>query len=419
MDTVSNLSQMSHISKFDLENYNPELSFQINLDKASTNTQNNKNYDIDVLSNDIRSLLTNELSESVMNLTRCFIYLAATNHPVSCPKCNNFACKKCFEDYFGEKTLKNCPLCKQGIRKKDLKRNKTVREIEKILYNEDSKTKKIKELTKLVNEKKKIWENQESYLNYLINKLLKYEDNIKEYKKEYDAFFSSWKSIIDKIFEQFETKIREILDLLLKYNQKYNNDLKSSIIRINQIKEKNKVSNNDISSLVNEILIMERNHFNEERKKQLKDDGTVPKFSIEGIIKRSSAFFIMPMVIMPNISNYSITFTNITTKDINKGTIKKKDYNVHIGYYQIEYIFEEGKYLGLCQFYIKNDRNISFFVTQKKKIESKYFEIIPMKLVSDSHHNIFEAKIDFEELKEDKNLNINIETKIQIFSVLA
>ena len=42
-----------------------------------------------------------------------------------------------------------------------------------------------------------------------------------------------------------------------------------------------------------------------------------------------------------------------------------------------------------------------------------------MKLVSDSHHNIFEAKIDFEELKEDKNLNISIETKIQIFSVLA
>ena len=293
MDTVSNFSQMSHISKFDLENYNPELSFQINLDKTSTNTQNNKNYDIDILSNDIKSLLKNDLSESVMNLTQCFICLSPTNHPLSCPKCNNFACKKCFEDYFGEDNLKKCPLCKQEIKKKDLKRNKTIREIEKILNNEDSKTKKIKELTKLVNEKKKIWENQEGYLNYLIHKLLKYQDNIREYKKEYDSFFSSWKSIIDKVFEQFERKIKEILDLLIKYNLKYNNDLKSSIIRYNQMKEKSKVSNKDINSLVNEILIMERNHFNEESKKRSKNDDTIPNFSIEGIIKRSSAFFIM------------------------------------------------------------------------------------------------------------------------------
>ena len=125
------------------------------------------------------------------------------------------------------------------------------------------------------------------------------------------------------------------------------------------------------------------------------------------------------MVIIPNISTYNITFTDITTKDINKGIIKKKDYNVHIGYYQIEYIFEEGKYSALCKLYIKNDRNISFFVTQKKIIESKYFEIIPMKLFSDLNHNIYEANIDFEELKEDQNLKINLETKIQIFSVIA
>ena len=42
-----------------------------------------------------------------------------------------------------------------------------------------------------------------------------------------------------------------------------------------------------------------------------------------------------------------------------------------------------------------------------------------MKLVSDFNHNIYEANIDFEELKEDQNLKINLETKIQIFSVIA
>ena len=36
-----------------------------------------------------------KMSESVLNLTRCFICLCPALDPLKCPECNNFACKKC------------------------------------------------------------------------------------------------------------------------------------------------------------------------------------------------------------------------------------------------------------------------------------------------------------------------------------
>ena len=237
MDTTS---QMTQVSKYNLDNFNPEMSFQINLSNIDCNNKDKNSFFIDTLSSDLKSFLKSDLSESVMNLTQCCICLSPAVNPLSCPRCNNFACKKCLDSYFGNEEFKQCPLCKQEIGKSELKKNKTIREIEKIIYKEDSKKNKIKELSKLVNEKKKIWENKEHYLNGLINKVLKYQEYLKEYRKKYEAFFLSWKKKIEKIFEEFENKVKELIDLLLKYNQKYNNDLKNPLIRCNKIKEKNK-----------------------------------------------------------------------------------------------------------------------------------------------------------------------------------
>lgn len=423
MDFTSNFSQMTQVTRLDLDDYNPEVSFQIYLDDdKSQNNKDNKNLDLDLLSNDLRSLLKNDLSDSIMNLTQCFICLSQAKFPVSCPKCNNFACKTCFKNYFGDEESKQCPLCKQYIQKSKLKKNKTIREIEKILYKEDSKTNKINKLSKLIEEKKNIWENQESYLNHIINKILKYQDNLKEYKNKYELYFISWKKIIDNIFEQFEKKITDLLDLLIKYNRKYNNDFKNSILRYNQLKEKNKISNNDINSLVNEIISMERNHFNQESKIKNIDGQnikTIPSNIIDGIIQKSKAFFITPIFIIPNISNYNIETLYIGKKELNKGNIKIKNYNVHVGYYQIEYIFKDDKYSALCKLYIKNDRKVSFFVIQKKVIDNKSYELISMKDSSDSTHYIYETMVDFNEIKEDSNIVIRFETKVQIFSVIA
>ena len=42
-----------------------------------------------------------------------------------------------------------------------------------------------------------------------------------------------------------------------------------------------------------------------------------------------------------------------------------------------------------------------------------------MKDSSDSTHYIYETMVDFNEIKEDSNIVIRFETKVQIFSVIA
>ena len=418
MDSISNFSQMTEISKYELEEFSPEMSFQLDLNNIQ---KEKKNYNIVNLTNDLKSLLSTDLSESVMKLTQCFICLCPVNFPLSCPKCNNFACKKCREDYFGDKNKKQCPLCKQEIKKSEFRKNKTIREIEKILYKEDTKDNKISELSKLVNEKKKMWENQENYLNQLINKVLKYQENLKEYRNNYEIFFLIWKNIIDGIFNEYENKIKELIDILLKYNTKYNRDFKNLIIKSKEMKEKPKINNKDINSLVNEILFMERNHFNEEKKKHINDDNDTTKvnYSYDEIISKSQKFFITPILIIPNISNYTIASVNIAKKDFIKGKIKIKDYNVHIGNFKLEYIFDQDKYSFLCKLNIKNERRISLFIIQKKIIDSKSYELISMKNTSNFGNYFYEALIDFNEFKDDENVIIRMETKIQIFSVIV
>ena len=416
---MDSISQMTQISQFNLENFDPEMSFQINL-SDNNNNKNKNNFFIDSLSNDLKSFLKSDLSESVMNLTQCFICLSPAKNPLSCPKCNNFACKECLQSYFGDEIIKKCPLCNQDIKKSELIKNKTIREIEKILYKEDTKENKINNLSKLVNEKKKIWENKEKYLSNLINKVLKYQENLKEYRKKYELFFLNWKNQIDDIFEKFENKIKELIDLLLKYNQKFNNDFNNSINRYSKIKEKNKINEKDIKSLVNEILNMERNHFNEEIKNQPKELNQNGNFILfDEIIKKSRQFFITPIYIIPNISVYSISTEYIGKNELKKGKIKRKNYNVHIGNYQIEYIFVHDKYSLLSKFLFRNDKKASFFIIQKKVIESKSYEIIPMRYNSKSNYDIYETEVDFDEFKDDESIVVKMETKIQIFSLIT
>ena len=121
---------------------------------------------------------------------------------------------------------------------------------------------------------------------------------------------------------------------------------------------------------------------------------------------------------MPNISNYTIGTIYLGKKDLFNGNINKKDYNVHLGYYQIQHLFDTNKLTSSCKLYIKTNRDVSFFPIQKKVIDSKFYEIIPMKDVSDSNHFIYEALIDLNELIDDEK-TIRLETKIQIFSVIG
>ena len=412
MDTISFSSKISKISKFDLDEFNPEVSFQ-----NISHFFNKEKYN-------------NDLSESVMNLTQCFICLSTVNYPLSCPKCNNFACKKCFDNYFGYFNEKNCPLCKEKINKKDLKKNTTIREIEKILYKKDKKMNKEKELSKLIKEKKKMWENQEAYIKDILNELLKYQENLKIYRKEYELFFSNLKEMIENILQEYEETINKLINLLITYNEKYSVDFKTLIIKykelrnIKEMDEKNKKDeidndnkiNENIPSLVNEIISLERKHFNEEKKNKDSNNNKNNKYCIEDIIYETTSFLMKPIVILPNLSTYSIGFITIDKKNIENGSIKQKGYNVHIGDYQIKFTFGGNSFSSLCKFYFKNNNNAEYFITLKKELNKSY-QIYPMKLISKKNIFTYEAQIDFNELKEEFS-QINIETKVQVFSLI-
>ena len=404
---------MDQLSKLDLDGFNPEMSFQITLDNYKDKNDNNESPSIDLISNNIQTRLKKDISDSVMNLTQCFICLSISNYPLSCPKCNNFACKDCLEKYFGEEDEKKCPLCNQIIRKSDLKRNKTIREIENIIYKEDTKNNKIKELTKIANEKrKKLWEKQEKYLDNLINNVIQYQENMREYRKKYEIYIIKWKQQIDKVFAQYEKKVENLIDLLLKYKQKYGKDL-SEPIKLKDKKEKN------INSLVNEIVSMDRSFFNEENKKNENNYKYKANSLLDDIIQKSNEFFITPILIMPNISNYNIEILYIDQKEFKKGKINKKNYNVHIGDYQLQYMFDTKNYLVKCKLLIINNRDVSFFPIQKKILDEKFYEIIPMKDVSGLIDYNYEAEFDMNELKNNTKLTIRLEAKIQIFSVIG
>ena len=142
----------------------------------------------------VNNSIGNKLSQSVFDLVNCCICLNPAKDPLTCPKCNNFACKECLEKYFSNVIEKRCPLCKQLIKLKELKENKVIKEIEEILKKERNNKNKFEELSKLIIKKKENWENETNNTNNLIEKLCEFQDELSNYKSEYEFFFTNMMS---------------------------------------------------------------------------------------------------------------------------------------------------------------------------------------------------------------------------------
>ena len=183
-----------------------------------------------LLLNEINDTINKNISQSVLDLVNCFICLSQVNKPLTWPKCNNFACKKCLEKYFGGEPQKKCPLCKREIKLNELKENKIVEEIEAILNNKEDKVIKFYELSALVEQKKKSWSNQAGNIINLIDKIFKYQEKLEKYKNEFYIFISNSKKLIEETFEDIQKKVELLINSLLSYNtivdnsiQKYDN----------------------------------------------------------------------------------------------------------------------------------------------------------------------------------------------------
>ena len=232
----------------------------INNNQAENNRyeeEEEKIFDNFSLLNSFNESLNKDLSQSVFDLVKCFICYNQAVDPLSCPKCNNFACSKCLEMYFGNQRAKKCPLCKQIIELKELKKNEVISDVENILNKVESHKNKIEELELLIKEKKNSWENQANNINSILNRIFKYQDMLKAYKKEYQIFLVNCQDVVQNTFEKYLKKTEEITQNLLNYNKLAS----QSIILYNNMSKRKKDEKN-IKDLINEIVNMERKQFN-------------------------------------------------------------------------------------------------------------------------------------------------------------
>lgn len=217
--------------------------------------------------NNLYDSISKDLSQSVRDLTNCFICLSPVVDPLSCPQCNNYACKECLKKYFDNQS-KDCPLCKGHVSFNDWKKNTIIDNIEKILNKNNEKKNKAEELSKLIEKKKKEWNTQTTDINSLIERIHIYQNLLEEYKKAYKSFFNTCQNVIDKIMENYSSKMEKLKDSLTSY-KKCANDSIMKLDDINNNNKKNYYSNNEhIKSLINELLAMERKHFNEKNNEE-------------------------------------------------------------------------------------------------------------------------------------------------------
>ena len=343
----------------------------INNNQAENNRyeeEEEKIFDNFSLLNSFNESLNKDLSQSVFDLVKCFICYNQAVDPLSCPKCNNFACSKCLEMYFGNQRAKKCPLCKQIIELKKLKKNEVISDVENILNKVESHKNKIEELELLIKEKKNSWENQANNINSILNRIFKYQDMLKAYKKEYQIFLVNCQDVVQNTFEKYLKKTEEITQNLLNYNKLAS----QSIILYNNMSKRKKDEKN-IKDLINEIVNMERKQFN--NKNQSHDE----------IIK----FLNAPIKMIPIINQYYVKEITLYEKEIKEyNKITKTGIHYKIGDFQLVYTLNinEG-YKVICEFSfkVKNGMNACFLASQTKIEKDLEQTLYPMQLVK--HEN--------------------------------
>ena len=394
---------MNFIRNNNFQILNSRNSHQNNTNQSQNNRYEDEEEDSFMLLNSLNDSLNKDLSQSVFDLVKCFICYNQVVDPLSCPKCNNFACSKCLEMYFQNRREKKCPICKQNIQKKELKKNELISEVEQILNKSESHKNKIDELSALIEEKKNLWENQANDINAILNRIFKYQERLEEYKREYEQFFLNCQKVIQKTFEDYQTKTEELVKSLLSYNKMAN----ESIVLCENIYKKNKdnyYNEKNIKDMINEIMNMERKHFNDKNNEDTKK------------------FLNSPIKIIPLISPFHIKETRINKNDIiNCATISKSGIHYKIGDFKIVYSFKvENGYKGICKFSftVKNKMNVCFFVTQNKIRPNGEQNSYPMKLTKNENNNYeYEGFIPFEEFEINNQNYMTIKTDVLAFYI--
>ena len=284
---------------------NIEIQINDSYNKNNDNTPNILRDSMTLLNNSLK----NSMTQSIMDFVKCCICFSSATEPLTCQNCGGFACRKCLEIYFGNKSTKKCPLCKGVIKLNQMKENQIIKEIEEILEKREDKKDKLKELELIIEQKKGERENQTNNIINLIDCILKYQEDLENYKQEYINFIGKFQKLIESTFYEFNKEIENLVNSLLKYKekidtsiQKYDNIYKDNI-NIDNIDNDNINVNDLIKSIINQILDLERKHFNDKGEKEVKK------------------FFDNSIQIVPSINLYNIKDMKFNRNKFSKNII--------------------------------------------------------------------------------------------------
>ena len=386
---------------------NSNNNIEYNNNPNSNNNINENNIkDSLLLLEDINNSVNKTLSQSVLDLVSCFICLGPAEDPMTCPKCNNFGCKKCLESYFKNSNIKPCPLCKQNINLNELKENLIIKNIETILNKNNNKSDKVKELSDLILTKKQDLEGECKSLNSILDRIFKYQETVKKYREEYNLFLTQIQQTIEKVFDEYNKKIDELINSLLSYNQIHD----SSIKKYNDIYNNNMnniYNNENVKDLINEILSLERKHFT----------------STCNYLNETENFLNKPIRIIPLISRFNINETNFERTKFNQTRKEKISGNYFkIGDYILIYDFQSSQGCNcFCRFIftLNNDsKKMCFLVSQLLLFENNKVKLFPMKLVKQNGKiYTYECQIFCEEIKDVKDNLIKFRTEALVSTI--
>ena len=377
-------------------------NFQI-LGISRNNFDSNDINDCFNILNGINESLNRNLNQSVFDLMKCFICLSPTTDPLSCPKCNNFACKKCLEKYFDHSIKKKCPLCKQDIIFDELIENELITDIEDILNKDIPKNNKINELTNLIEKKKNYWNRQNDNINILIEKFIKYQEIINDYKKQYNLFFLSCQKIIEDTLKTYSKKVEDLINSLVTLNDASNKSI-DKYKKLNNNYINDYYNKNKIKDLINELLIMDRNHFNEKNNDES-----------EKLLNTS-------IKIVPYINHMVIREIVLKKELFNKYSQNRaKGNHYKLGNYELIYNFitQDGyKAISKLNFTVKEGTNSCFLITQNKVINNNKQSFCPMRLIDIKGRTYFyECIINYDEFDIGKEKEVKMIIEALIFSV--
>jgi hypothetical protein len=358
-----------------------------------------------LLLNDLNDSINKNISQSVLDLVNCFICLSPVNEPLTCPKCNNFACKKCLETYFGSQSQKKCPLCKRDIKLSELKENKIVEDIENILNKKEDKVIKYNELSALIEQKKNSWVDQTNNITHLIEKIFKYQDKLQKYKKEYDIFISNSQKLIKETFDDINKKTENLINSLLSYNTVVDNSIKQYDNIYNNTIKKNYNSSN-FKQLINEILSLERKKFNTSQNSD------------------AEQFLNTPIKVVPSINTYNVKKNSFKMSNFFNSLIKDFTGNhFKIGDYNITYNFNDNKGYNIgctLTFTVQEySKKMCFLLSQIVELKDKKEIMFPMTLLKNEGMKYYYiCTISCEEFNYlNNNDEFSIKTEALIFTI--